>query len=185
MGPLRSAFCYLVWLQRGVVLVPRGAPWLLMGDEGGRLFWEAAVSRREETPNGRLMETGWRLAGEAGLSFSPPSASDRHRSLCKREEKLNPPKGQFQGKGCRANAACTPDLPASPPHLEDPFAKLVELRTWSPGFLSAIYPNFMSLFISTVPGSPRGRDSGLGSPMSCACCQSSSSLPVLSTHPCV
>lgn len=46
------------------------APWLLMGDEGGRLFWE-----RGETPQSRLMETCWlagRLAGEVVLSFSLP-----------------------------------------------------------------------------------------------------------------
>lgn len=152
MGPLRSAFCYLVWLQRGVYSCPGGcllvswhggsrAPWWLMGDEGVRLFWEAAWSRREETTDSCLMGTGWRAgwrAGKAGLSFFPSSASDGHSSLCKREKKLNPPKGQFQGKGCKANAACTPDLPAPSPHLEDPFAKLVELRTWFPGFLSAI-----------------------------------------------
>lgn len=38
------------------------APCLLMEDEEVRLFWEAALSRREETTNSCLIETCW-LAG--------------------------------------------------------------------------------------------------------------------------
>lgn len=47
MGPLRSAFCYLVWLQWGMVCMLRSGSLvvgggqqraLLLGDEGVRLF---------------------------------------------------------------------------------------------------------------------------------------------------
>lgn len=57
------------------------------------------------------------------------------------------------------------------------------LLVFSPPYPKA--PDFMSLFISTVPGSPRGRDSRLGSPGPAPVASPPSSLPVLSTHPCV
>nr|BAK63062.1 choline transporter-like protein 2 [Pan troglodytes] len=78
------------------------------------------------------------------------------------------------------------------PHTSlDPFAKLVKLR--GTGFPVAPLPyskspsDFMSLLISTVPGSWRGRTPGPrgkrgGSPVSCAC---TSPAPIASAHPCV
>uniref|UniRef100_A0A2K6LFJ5 Uncharacterized protein n=2 Tax=Rhinopithecus TaxID=542827 RepID=A0A2K6LFJ5_RHIBE len=71
------------------------------------------------------------------------------------------------------------------PHtsLDDPFAKLVELR--GPGFPVAPLPyskapsDFTSLLIRRTPG-PRGKKGG--SPISCVC---ASPAPIESAHPCV
>lgn len=70
-----------------MVHMPRGVSWLgsssapcvLIEDAGVRLFWEAALSRREETSNSCLMETCWLagwLEGLGGVSPLPVPVTD-------------------------------------------------------------------------------------------------------------
>lgn len=92
------------------------------GETGEEGSWEQAAwtdqSRREETANGCLMETCWLagwLAGRMGPNFPLPLLVI-DTTLCRRDKKLNPPRGQFQGRDGRSvPEQVGPPFPATSP----------------------------------------------------------------------
>lgn len=141
-------------------------------------------SRREESANSCLMETCWPPGG-VGPNF-PLLLPVTDTAVFVRDKAAESTQATMSGKGWGQMLWGGPGRPAPSPHLEDPFAKFVELR--GPGFPvpPSPYPRpRLHVFAHQHHGSIREREKpslGSQSPMPA---RQPSGPPVLSAHSCV